>query len=153
MRAAYQAAGVDARVAMACRRRDRGASGGADGSGRDRADGRTGAPMRVAPESNGRTSTADVAPARTRPGLVFVAEGTKYTPRVVMLGPGNYDFTEVVSGLREGERVALLASLAVQAQREQQNERFRSRMGGGIPGMQGGGGPGGGGRGGGGGPR
>jgi hypothetical protein len=48
----------------------------------------------------------------------------------------------VVSGLREGERVALLASLAVQAQREQQTERFRRNMGG-IPGMQGGGGGGG----------
>ena len=98
---------------------------------------------------------SSVRPARTRPGLVFVAEGNTYKPRVVMLGAGNYDYTEVVSGLQEGERVALLASLAVQAQREQQNERFRRGMGG-IPGMQQGGGPGGGGQrggGGGGGPR
>jgi HlyD family secretion protein len=111
--------------------------------------------MRVAPETNGAASPPDAPGVRTRPGLVFVAEGTTYKPRIVMLGPGNYDYTEVVSGLREGERVALLASLAVQAQREQQNERFRRGMGG-IPGMQGGqGGQGGGGRprGGGGGPR
>jgi HlyD family secretion protein len=85
---------------------------------------------------------------RTRPGLVFVAEGNTYKPRVIMLGAGNYDYTEVVSGLQEGEQVALLASLAVQAQREQQNERFRRGMGG-IPGMnQGGGGQRGGGGGG-----
>ncbi len=139
MRTAYQAAGVDARVAMACRRRERSAGGGgADGAARDGAASHANTSMRVAPESDGATTVApDLAPVRTRPGLVFVAEGTTYTPRVVMLGPGNYDFTEVVSGLREGERVALLASLAVQAQREQQNERFRRGMGG-IPGMQGG---------------
>jgi HlyD family secretion protein len=148
MRAAYQAAGVDARVAMACRRRER--TSGTDGAGRTGGDDRTSATMRVAPESNG-AAPPDVTPVRTRPGLVFVAEGTKYTPRVVVLGSGNYDYTEVVSGLREGERVALLASLAVQAQREQQNERFRRGMGGGIPGMQTSPGPGGGGRGGGGG--
>ena len=112
--------------------------------------------MRVAPEANGAASRdPDVSRTRTRPGLVFVAEGKTYRPRVIMLGAGNYDYTEVVSGLREGERVALLASLAVQAQREQQNERFRRNVGG-IPGMQGGGGggaPRGGGGAGGGGPR
>jgi HlyD family secretion protein len=143
MRAIYQTVGVDARVAMACRRREQ---NGADG------DGRTSPSTRLSTPTNGATADPDARPARTRPGLVFVAEGNTYTPRVVTLGAGNYDFTEVVSGLREGERVALLASLAVQAEREERNERFRSRMGG-IPGMQGGGaGQGGGPRGGGGGP-
>jgi HlyD family secretion protein len=155
MRAAYQAAGVDAGVAMACRRRERGPAG-PDGAARDGATrdgaGTAAAPMSLAAASDGATRAPDLAPVRTRPGLVFVAEGTKFTPRIVVLGPGNYDYTEVVSGLREGERVALLASLAVQAQREQQNERFRRGMGGGIPGMQTQPGPGGGGRGGG-GPR
>ncbi|HVF78972.1 MAG TPA: efflux RND transporter periplasmic adaptor subunit, partial [Solirubrobacteraceae bacterium] len=151
MRTAYQAAGVDARSAMACRRRER--AGGAGTATRD-GDGSGATPMRLAPATNGASADPST-PVRTRPGLVFVSEGSTYKPRVVMLGAGNYDYTEVVSGLREGERVALLASLAVQAQREQQNERFRRGMGG-IPGMQGGGGGGGGaprGGGGGGGPR
>jgi HlyD family secretion protein len=86
-----------------------------------------------------------------RPGLVFVVKGKTYEPRSVMLGAGNFDYTEVVSGLEEGEEVALLASLSLQAQRQQQNDRFRQNMGGGVPGMGGapaggGGRPGGGGR-------
>jgi HlyD family secretion protein len=146
MRAIYQTVGVDARVAMACRRREQNAGNG---------DGRTGAAARLATPTDGAAADPNAPPARTRTGLVFIAEGTTFKPRVVMLGAGNYDFTEVVSGLKEGERVALLASLAVQAQREQQTERFRRGMGG-IPGMQGGGGGQGGGQrggGGGGGPR
>jgi HlyD family secretion protein len=155
IRAVYEAVGVDPRVAMACRRREREAAGG-NAAGRDsgRSDAR-GASMRAAPETNSAgTPDPDAPRVRTRPGLVFVADGKTFKPRFILLGAGNYDYTEVVSGLREGERVALLASLAVQAQREQQNERFRRNVGG-IPGMQGGGGAGGGGPrgGGGGGPR
>jgi HlyD family secretion protein len=153
MRAVYQAVGVDAGIAMACRLRERAGANAADAATRSGAADRGGASMRLTPTANGAAD--DRAPVRTRPGLVFVAEADTYKPRIVILGPGNYDYTEVVSGLREGERVALLASLAVQAQRQEQTERFRSRMGG-IPGMNQGGGPGGGsprGGGGGGGPR
>ena len=72
---------------------------------------------------------------RTHPGLVFVADSAHktYHPRVVMLGASNFDYTEVVTGLKEGERVALLASLALQAQRQQQNDRMRQGMG--VPGL------------------
>ena len=147
MRAIYQGLGIDARVAMACRRR---------GQTGDHGEPRSAGSPRLATPTDDVAPDSNMRPVRTRPGLVFVAEGSTYKPRVVMLGAGNYDYTEVVSGLQEGERVALLASLAVQAQREQQNERFRRGMGG-IPGMQQGGGPGGGGQrgggGGGGGPR
>jgi HlyD family secretion protein len=85
---------------------------------------------------------------RTHPGLVFVADSAHktYHPRVVMLGASNFDYTEVVTGLKEGERVALLASLALQAQRQQQNDRMRQGMG--VPGLTPSGGPGGGGAGG-----
>jgi HlyD family secretion protein len=135
MRAIYQTIGVDARVAMACRRREQGASGGTASDG----NGPVGTSVRLAGPNDVAAADPGGAPARTRPGLVFVAEGNSYKPRVVTLGAGNYDFTEVVSGLREGERVAILAALAVQAEREERTERFRSRMGGGVPGMQGGG--------------
>jgi HlyD family secretion protein len=144
MRTVYQSVGVDAAVAMACRRREQASTNGAAPAG---------SPARLATVTDATAPDPNARPVRTRPGLVFIAEGNTYKPRAVVLGAGNYDFTEVVSGLQEGERVALLASLTVQAQREQQNERFRSRMGG-IPGMQGGGGGGGPrGGGGGGGPR
>jgi HlyD family secretion protein len=88
-----------------------------------------------------------------RSGIVFVAKGKTYEPRQVMLGVANFDYTEIVSGLEDGEQVALLAALSLQAQRQQQNDRFRQNMGGGVPGMQQGGNVGGGPGGGGGGQR
>lgn len=64
-----------------------------------------------------------------------------------MLGIANYDATEVVSGLQEGDRVALVSEIRVQAARDSSLSRMQSR--GGLPGI--GGNRGGGGRGGGGG--
>jgi HlyD family secretion protein len=97
--------------------------------------------------------------ARLRQGIAYVVTGvdstdkkkpvTTFEPRLVMLGIQNYDFTEVVSGLREGEELALLSAAAMQVARNLQNEQARARMGGGSP-IPGGGGaaPAGGGRGG-----
>jgi HlyD family secretion protein len=85
---------------------------------------------------------------RARPSHVFVAENGTKKPRIVRLGVGNFDYTEVVSGIKEGEHVALLAAAAMQARREEQNNRIRSM--GGMPGISqprpGGGGAGGAGR-------
>lgn len=79
--------------------------------------------------------------------LVFVKDSAGFSPRVVRLGVTNYDYTEVLSGLKEGEQVALLASANLQQQRTDQQSRIRSAtstpLTGGAPG---GGGPGGGGR-------
>jgi hypothetical protein len=49
---------------------------------------------------------------------VFVSDSSKthFAPRIVQLGQGNLDFTEAVSGLKEGERVVMLGALALQAQ-------------------------------------
>jgi HlyD family secretion protein len=89
-------------------------------------------------------------PVATRPGLVLVAQNGTWEPRRVMLGIGNYDATEVVSGLQEGDRVALVAEIRVQAARDSSLNRLQSR--GGLPGIgggnRGGGGGAGGGRGG-----
>jgi HlyD family secretion protein len=113
----YAAAGVDARVAAACRRRafTGGGAGGASFAGGN---------------GGGAQGTGG---ARRRPGLVFVKTGKSYEPRLVMLGESNFDYTEVLSGVKEGEQVALLAAAALQAQRQQNNERFR--QGTGVPGM------------------
>ena len=118
--------------------------GGGGGAGGQRAGGNAdsprsmrGAAARASDASNGDASSA--APGsrtRSRPGLVFVAEGGTYVPRMVRLGASNFDYTEVVGGLKEGEQVAMLAAAALQAQRQQQNDRFRSVTGGGVPGMQ-----------------
>jgi HlyD family secretion protein len=156
----YASAGVDARMAGACRRKEM-AAAGAGGptrmSGSDQRDGGFGqrrgsnAAGQAPPAGGGlQLSTPELGGAarRTRPGLVFVVDSARktYHARVVMLGASNFDYTEVVSGVKEGERVALLASLALQAQRQQQNDRLRQGMG--VPGLtpnagggRGGGGP------------
>ena len=75
-------------------------------------------------------------------GLVFVQKAdSSWEPRMVRLGVADYDFTEVISGLEEGERVALLSAAALQMQRQENNDRFRAMTGGGSP-LGGGGAPG-----------
>ena len=83
--------------------------------------------------------------------VAFVKQGDHYVPRMVRIGVSNYDYAQVISGLNEGDQVALLSAATLQYQREESMQRIRQRMGGGlgVPGTGGGGG--GGGRGGGGG--
>ena len=82
---------------------------------------------------------------------MFVQNGATWTAKSVRLGVANYDYTEVLDGLKEGDKVALLSVAALQAKRQEQNDRQKAMMGGGSP-LGGasaprGGGPGGGGRG------
>jgi len=149
----YKSAGIDMRVAGACRRKEMQANGGGMGGqpGAGQAGGNRGARQAQSGAQNGgnlQLSTPEVGGVtrRTRPGLVFIADSAHktYHARVVMLGAANFDYTEVATGLKEGERVALLASLALQAQRQQQNDRLRQGMG--VPGLTPNAGPGAGGR-------
>ena len=84
---------------------------------------------------------------RAQQAVVFVVgEGETIEPRMVMIGLTDWDRTEVVSGLDEGDRVALIGLAQLQAQREEFMERMRS-MGsnpfgrGRMPGYRGGMGP------------
>ncbi len=126
--------------------REAGGSGGAaraSRAARSGGAGGAGGPTLQAAQPNGGSSI------RARTALVFVqtAAGT-WEPRVVRLGAANYDYSEVLAGLNEGEQVASLAVASLQQRREQANERFRAMTGGGgVPGMTppaGGGRPGGG---------
>ena len=139
----YESAGVDARIAGACRMRDRQRAGGDSAgrggqvAGRGQAGQGSQGDRGFVPQRAGGVSTpvqAGEFPARRpRPSLVFVAENGTYKPRVVRLGVGNFDYTEVVSGIKEGEQVALLAAAAMQAKRDEQNNRMRGM--GGMPGL------------------
>ena len=72
--------------------------------------------------------------ARSRAGLVFVQKAdSTWEPRMVRLGVANFDYTEVLDGLKEGENVALLSAAAMQAQRQAAQDRARQMMGGGSP--------------------
>ena len=112
-----------------------GARGGSGGSGGGRSGGAANgsAPVMGGVAAGGRPGGA----ARSRTGLVFIQIGAgQYEPRLVKIGASNYDYSEVLSGLKEGDSVATLAVAALQAKRDQQNARFGSMAGGGVPGMQ-----------------
>ena len=64
---------------------------------------------------------------RAAPGVVFVHERQTYSRASSGSASANFDYTEVVSGLKEGEQVALLAAAAIQAaQRLRANDRLPS---------------------------
>ena len=84
-------------------------------------------------------------PARQREArraVVFVfGEDGVPTPRPVMIGLNDWDFTEVVSGLQEGEELAVIGAAQLRATQDAFLERIRSRstpFGGGGPGGGGG---------------
>ena len=90
------------------------------------------------------------------PMFIFVKKGDTYSPRVVRVGISDFDYTEILSGVQQGEMVALLGPAVLQAQREQLQNRVRAGTGGGLQQQQtpaAGGAAGGGGRPGGGGGR
>ena len=82
------------------------------------------------------------ARAAKRAVVFVVGEGGTLEPRMVMIGLTDWDNTEVVSGLDEGDRVALIGLAQLQAQREEYLERMRARgsnpFGGGMRGGMGG---------------
>jgi len=80
------------------------------------------------------------------PAVILVLQNGKWVPRRVVLGIGTYDVTEVISGLQQGDKVALVSEIRVQASRDSSLSRIQSR--GGLPGIGGGGARGGGSRGG-----
>ncbi len=151
----YAALGVDASIARGCGGGGRPGGAGAPGG---QAPGANAAPPGMAQNPGGqaaqggargqrgdRPQSGGAVPTqggefpmrgRTRTGVVFVVANGVYTPKVIRLGIANFDYTEVVSGLNEGDQVALLATAAIQAARDSSNARFRQMTGGGMPGMQ-----------------
>ena len=133
----YAALGVDPGVARGCQAGSGRANQAAATPGaRPDSSARGGAGAASQPNATPVQRGEFPARSRTRPGVVFVAANGTYTPKVVRLGISNFDYTEVVSGLEEGQQVALLATAAIQAARDSSNARFRQMTGGGMPGMQ-----------------
>jgi HlyD family secretion protein len=67
------------------------------------------------------------------PMIVFVKTGdNKYEPHVVRIGVSDFDYAEILSGLQQGQQVALLGPAVLQAQREQLQSRIRAGTGGGL---------------------
>ena len=78
------------------------------------------------------TGDAGAAPPReTRPAAVFVMGADSLPePRLVQLGLGDWDNTQVVSGLEAGETLVIVGVAQLQAQQQEFLEWMRSRMGG-----------------------
>jgi HlyD family secretion protein len=90
----------------------------------------------------GAMDTGEGAARDTRPAAVFVmGAGGVPEPRLVQLGIGDWDNTQVVSGVEEGETLVIVGAAQLQAQQQEFLDRMRSRNGGNP---FGGGGPGGG---------
>ena len=75
------------------------------------------------------------APGEPQPAVTFVigADGIP-TPRPILIGLNDWDNTEVLGGLEEGERVALIGAAQLQARRQEMLDRFRGATGGMFPG-------------------
>jgi hypothetical protein len=151
LRALYSKAGTDTALGRRCQSRELGFGGGRAGGGRAGGGGGRGAagggPTSFGPGRN--------RPTPTRNGLVFVVPAPgQYEPRVIRLGLGSYEYTEVVEGLREGEEVAILSAAIIALQQAQSRDRTKQNLSagnalmGGNTKMGGGGGRGGGGGGG-----
>ena len=148
----YAAIGVDSRVAGACRRKEsqggggggaagagapgQGGQGGGGGGQRGQGDGgrgrggQSGAGAAGGAPGAGLTigggETRGGGGRRARSGLVFVKKGETFEPRIIQMGAANFDYTEVLSGVKEGEQVAMLAAAALQFARQQANDRTRA---------------------------
>ena len=77
---------------------------------------------------NGRAGQAQVVLVKTATGL---------EPRVVRIGISDFDYSEVLGGVGEGDEVVLLSVAAVQAKRQSDQAQLRQRMGSGMPGVGG----------------
>lgn len=76
-------------------------------------------------------SDADAAPAReTRPAVVFVMNGQgRPELRLIEIGLNDWDHTQVVSGVEEGETLAVIGAAQLQAQQQEFLNRIRRRGG------------------------
>jgi len=86
-----------------------------------------------ASSSGAEAGSADRRSARSGAGVVFKLVAGKPTPTRIMTGAANWDFTEVLSGLSEGDELIVLPSASMLRQQEQFRERMRGVSG--VPGM------------------
>ena len=131
----YAAAGVDAQVARACNFRNRGGAQGGQGQQRAQGAAQGGAAPAAGGFQAGQSGQGGFGGrAGGRRGIVFVVKNGTYSPRSVRLGVSNYDVSEVLSGLNDGDSVAILNVAAMQARQQAELDQVRNR--GGVPGLQ-----------------
>lgn len=115
MKAVYDSLHIDAGVARACGQLRRTSAGG------------------TSLASGGMDETPTVGNTKPHAGLVFIAQNGTFVPKMLQLGVGNYDVTQVIGGLAEGDKVALITAAILQAARADRQAQINSRMG--LPGV------------------
>ncbi len=60
--------------------------------------------------------------------MFVIAEDGTIEPRGVMVGLNDWDFTEVVSGLEEGQQVAIVGAAQLRASQDEFRDRMRSNF-------------------------
>lgn len=109
----------------------RGLVSGARGAGAAVSGGESARELAVRPgvtdRSEATRGVVTLQPELRRAVVFVVNEGGVPTPRPVEIGLNDYDVTEVVSGLDEGERVAMLGAAQLQAQNQAFLDRIRER--------------------------
>ena len=105
----------------------RGGAAAADGSA---ADGSSGGGSSGGGSSGGGSSGG----SSSRSQVVFVKSATGIEPRRVKLGLSDFDFSQVTSGVEEGEQVVMLGLVQAQAARVKQQAKAREKAAGSMPG-------------------
>jgi hypothetical protein len=68
--------------------------------------------------------------------IVMVKQGEEFVPRLVKIGPSNFDYSEVLDGLKDGDEIQITSISRAKLAAEQMAERMRSMSG--LGGMTGG---------------
>jgi HlyD family secretion protein len=71
-----------------------------------------------------------------RSSIVFVPGPNGPEPRMVMIGVNDWDYTEVISGLKEGDKVFLMTAARLAQQQKDAADRMRQRSSGALGGMR-----------------
>ena len=85
----------------------------------------------------GGDSGAPTAARAARAQIVMIRTATGFEPRLVRIGISDFDYSEVLNGVQEGDQVALLSVAEQAAKRKQQQKQIAQRVGSGMPGSAG----------------
>jgi HlyD family secretion protein len=92
---------------------------------------------RAGRSGNGSGSGAATAARGARAQFVMVQTAAGLEPRLVRIGISDFDYSEVLSGVHEGEPVVLLSVAEQTAKRKAQQAQIAQRVGNGLPGSGG----------------
>lgn len=81
-----------------------------------------------------QVANGEAPPRQSRAAAVFVLGADSVPePRMVQIGLGDWDNTQIVSGVDEGETLVVVGAAQLRAQQDEFLSRMRERMGGGSP--------------------